>query len=122
MRIGQRILSGVRMGGKLIGSAGRIGGRITSLIGRAADSVKSIPLIGSMIAGTAPYQAMRGVISGASHVSNIADKAGTIIEKGAELGQHFTAPKPQASSQPFHTRTNVGATGNISVGNAAIIR
>lgn len=108
-RIGQRLAGAVRLGGRLIKNIGNIGSRAVGYAEQGMASVSNIPLIGGAIAGSAPYQGLRGVVASAKMPFMVAQRAGGILEKGAELAQ-------------FAMRTNKGATGNISVGADAIIR
>ena len=109
MRIGQRLANVARLGGRLIKQTGNIGSRVIGYAEQGLNSVSNIPLIGGALAGSAPYQGLRGVVASAKLPFQVASRAGSILEKGAELAQ-------------FAMRTNKGATGNVSMGADSIIR
>ena len=119
-RIGQRVLGAANVGGKLIGGIGRLGQRVTGVLGGALDTVGNVPLIGSAISGTAPYQFMRGVVSGARALSNVASTAGMVIEKATDIIGNTSGTSASINHLPH--RTNIGATGNVSVGQNSIVR
>lgn len=109
MRIGQRLANVVRIGGRFIKSTGNIGSRVVGVAEQGLNTVSNIPLIGGALAGSAPFQGLRGVVSAAKLPFAVAQRAGGILEKGAELAQ-------------FAMRTNKGATGNVSMGADSIVR
>ena len=119
-RVGQRIVGAARVGGKILSAAGRAGQRITGAVGGALDTVSNVPLIGTAISGTAPYQFMRGVISGGKSASNVAASAGAILERATDIIGNTAGTSASISHLPH--RTNIGATGNVSVGQNSIVR
>ena len=152
-RIGRKIGSVGRAGGKLLSKFGKIGTKVTGGLNKVMDTVERIPLVGSQIKENRVYQGMRGIVSGASKVSSMASKAGQILEAtpgtlhgayqtagqlkhlgkagrgkrndivgGANVsGQNTLAAVAAGHKQKdMGSRTNSGATGNVSHGSESI--
>lgn len=81
-RLGQRIGNAARIGGKIMSHVGRMGQRAATAVGHGIDTVSAIPLVGGMVAGSAPVQALRGLVSGVSQVGGAVSGVGAILEKG----------------------------------------
>lgn len=80
-RLGQRVASGMRLGGRVLTSFGRVGTRVADYVGKGIDTVGSIPLVGGAVVGSAPVQGLRGLVSGVATVSKGASGVGQILEK-----------------------------------------
>ena len=80
-RLGQRVASGMRLGGRVITNFGRAGQRVAEYVGQGIDTVGKIPLVGGAIVGSAPVQGLRGLVGGANTVAKGATGVGQILEK-----------------------------------------
>jgi hypothetical protein len=80
-RIGQRVGSVLRLGGRFASSVGRIGSHMTDTVTAGVNTVASIPLIGGAIVGSPPFQALRGITSGAGQIAGTFSNMGSIMEK-----------------------------------------
>jgi hypothetical protein len=149
-RLGRKLGSVGRAGGKLLSKFGRMGTKVTGGITKVMDTVERIPLVGDAVKGNKVYQGLRGVVAGANKVSLVASKAGQILEatpsdlkgayqtagklkglgravKSSMIGSNISGQGTLASmaagkvNKDASTRTNHGATGNISVGEDALM-
>jgi len=84
-RIGQRLGSTLRIGGRLVSGFSSLGQRVAGIAERGMDTVARIPMIGSAIAGSAPMQGLRGITSGIKAASNLGVQAGQIMTKAGNM-------------------------------------
>lgn len=90
-RLGQRVASGMRLGGRLLTNFGRMGQRAAEYVGHGIDTVGKIPLVGEALVGSAPVQGLRGLVGGANMAARGATGVGQIMEKtGAGLQSLMT--------------------------------
>lgn len=80
-RIGQRVGHALRLGGRFASGVGRIGSHMAETVTAGVNTVASIPLIGGALASSPPFQALRGITSGAGQIANTFSNAGAIMEK-----------------------------------------
>ena len=83
MKIGGKLLGGMRIGSKFLGKAGKIGQKVVSGANRAFDVASGLPIVGHAIGSSPIMQGMRGVVSGMDRVSKMPTAAGDVLEQGA---------------------------------------
>jgi hypothetical protein len=94
-RVGRKLQSVGRYGGKLLSRFGRVGQKVTGGIKSVMDTVERLPLVGDLAKKNKVYQGMRGIVAGAAQLSKGASKAGQILEAtpGSLKGVYQTAGK-----------------------------
>lgn len=84
-RIGQRIGSGLRIGGRMVSGFSSLGQRVSGAVQRGMDAIERIPVVGGIIAGSPPMQGLRGITSGMRSASNLGVQAGQIMTKAGNM-------------------------------------
>ena len=87
MKLGGKLLGGMRVGSKFLGKAGRIGTKVVSGANKAFDVASGLPIVGHAIGSSPIMQGMRGVVGGMDRVAKATTAAGDVLEKGARGGQ-----------------------------------
>ena len=83
MKLGSKIVGGMRIGSKFLGKAGRLGTKVAQGASKAFDIASGIPIVGHAIGASPIMQGLRGVVGGLGQVSAATTAAGDILEKGA---------------------------------------
>lgn len=86
LRLGGKLLGGLKIGSKFLGNAGRIGTKVVSGANRAFNVASGLPIVGHAIGNSPIMQGMRGVVGGMDRVAKATTAAGDVLEKGASGG------------------------------------
>ena len=115
-RIGRKLGSIGRTGGKVLSGFGRVGQKLAGGARSIMDTVERIPLIGNAVTKNKVYQGMRGVVSGVEKASKVASKAGQILEAtpGHLQGVYQTAGKLKGLGTAGRGKSNDIIGSNVS--------
>ena len=115
-RIGRKLSSIGRVGGKALSSFGRVGQKIAGGARTVMDTVERIPLLGDAVKTNKVYQGMRGVVAGVEKVAKVASKAGQILEAtpGNLQGVYQTAGKLKGLGRAGRGKSNDIIGSNVS--------
>ena len=83
LRIGSKLLGGMRIGSKFIKGAGRLGTKVAAAGNKAINMATGLPIVGHAIGASPIVQGLRGVVGGLENVSQATTAAGDVLEKGA---------------------------------------
>ena len=127
-KIGSKLIGGAKVGGRILQRGAKIGMKVAGTVGNAMDSVSRIPLLSPMT-GHPAFQAMRGLVGGVQRIAPKVQRAGTIAEGVSRRAERVTGLRGDpmtlggvgAKAAGLPSRTNVGATGRQSVGEATIV-
>jgi hypothetical protein len=82
LRIGSKLLGGMRIGSKFLGKAGRIGTKVVGGVNKAFNVASGLPIVGHAIGASPLMQGLRGVVGGLDRVAKATTAAGDVLEKG----------------------------------------
>ena len=83
LKIGSKLLGGMRIGSKFLGKAGKLGTKVAAGANRAFNVASGLPIVGHAIGQSPIMQGMRGVVGGLDRVSKMSTAAGDVLERGA---------------------------------------
>ena len=84
LKLGGKLLGGMRLGGKFVGRAGRLGSKVAQGATKAINMATGLPIVGHAIGQSPIVQGLRGVVGGLENVSQATTAAGDVLEKGAQ--------------------------------------
>tara|TARA_R100001594_G_scaffold51207_1_gene84543 strand:- start:1164 stop:1613 length:450 start_codon:yes stop_codon:yes gene_type:complete len=109
-KLGSKILGGMRLGSKVLSSAGAMGTKFSTTANKAFDMASKVPIVGDLIDKSPIAQGLRGVVGGIGKVGAISSQAGSIlgnnpsgnitdpssiIEKGRKIGRMTQAVREE---------------------------
>jgi len=82
LKLGSKLLGGMRMGSKFIRGAGKLGTKVAAAGTKAINMATGLPIVGHAIGQSPIVQGMRGVVGGLENVSQAVTAGGDVLEKG----------------------------------------
>lgn len=82
LKLGGKLLGGMRLGSKFIGNAGRLGTKVVQGANKAINMATGLPIVGHAIGQSNIVQGLRGVVGGLGSVADATTAAGDVLEKG----------------------------------------
>lgn len=89
LRLGSKLIGGMGVGSKFLKRAGGFGRKYGAMANKAFDVVQGLPIVGHAIGSNPIFQGARGVVGGLGKVSDLANAAGDVLEKGSQGGQNI---------------------------------
>jgi len=83
LRLGGKLLGGMRIGSKFVSRAGKLGTKVAAAGTKAINMATGLPIVGHAIGQSPIVQGLRGVVGGLENVSKATTAAGDVLEKGA---------------------------------------